>query len=187
MAGPHLGETLGSGLACWKGTNMLESTHVVGIDPGLVHTGLVRISFWPHTRLVIVNHEAIAGPDSVATEEWIYNGALSVPDVKPVVWVEGYRPRSNLNTDQRMVNAVKEFASIPGARVLLNYGVKKVVKQPLMELLGVWKFSTPTHHDDLRSAARIALLGMLKDKQHNSLLTQIVKDHLDGRSWSVNN
>lgn len=163
----------------------MKITHVVGIDPGLVHTGLVRLRFYPDVHQVFVNTEVIVGPDSVAAEDWSYHGKGRHAGVPPEIWVEGYRPRSNLNTDQRMVNAVKEFGSIPNARVLLNYGVKKVVKQPLMELLGVWKFSTPTHHDDLRSAARIALLGMLKDKEHNALLTEIVKDHLAGRIWRV--
>lgn len=160
----------------------MNDTHVVGIDPGLVHTGLVRMVFRPASRSIWLDHEAIAGPDSVAAEEWIFNNVYAEA---PDIWVEGYRPRSNLNTDQRMVNAVKEFNTLPGAKVLLNYGVKRVVKQPLMELLGVWRFTTVTHHDDLRSAARIALLGMLKDREQNALLTAIVKDHLNGRTWRV--
>jgi hypothetical protein len=64
-------------------------------------------------------------------------------------------------------------------------GVKKVVKSPLMELLGVWDFRLKTHHQDLRSAARIALLGMLKDDHLNKLLTDVVADHLRGENWNV--
>jgi hypothetical protein len=54
-----------------------------------------------------------------------------------------------------------------------------------MELLGVWKFKTPTHHQDLRSAARILLLGMFKDPQLNKLIADIVRSHLRGKDWSV--
>ena len=84
-----------------------------------------------------------------------------------------------------MVSAVTEFRKELGGTVLQNMGVKKVVKSPLMELLGVWNFNTPTHHQDLRSAARIGLLGMLKDDILNKLLTDIVADHLSGEAWDV--
>lgn len=54
-----------------------------------------------------------------------------------------------------------------------------------MNLLGVWKFSTVTHHQDLRSAARIALFGMLKNEETNRLLADVVADHLKGSDWDV--
>ena len=43
----------------------------------------------------------------------------------------------------------------------------------------------PTHHQDLRSAARIALLGMLRDEQMNRLLADVVRDHLAGETWTI--
>ena len=81
--------------------------------------------------------------------------------------------------------AVQEYRGLKGSTVLPNMGVKKVVRRPLMELLGAWKFSTVTHHQDLRSAARIALLGMLKDPHMNRLLFDVVLDHIEGRTWRV--
>jgi hypothetical protein len=60
-----------------------------------------------------------------------------------------------------------------------------VVRRQLMELVGVWSFTTSTHHQDLRSAARIALLGMLKHAVTNELLADIVADHLKGTTWQV--
>jgi hypothetical protein len=84
-----------------------------------------------------------------------------------------------------MLAAVADMRRETRGTVLNNTGVKKVVRQPLMELLGVWKFSTTTHHQDLRSAARIALLGMLKHQELNRLLTEVVKDNLEGRGWRV--
>jgi hypothetical protein len=54
-----------------------------------------------------------------------------------------------------------------------------------MELLGVWKFHTVTNHQDLRSAARIALYGMVKSETLNKVLYSVVDDHLVGRAWRV--
>jgi len=161
---------------------MSNIAHIVGVDPGLVHTGVVVLSFLPGAHEIHVDHEAVAGPNGSAVMKWIDSLDL---DGDPVIFIEGYRPRSNLNTDKRMVEAVAEIKKATGGDVLLNYGVKKVVKQHLMELLGVWKFSTPTHHDDLRSAARIAVLGMLKDDELNALVTSVVRSHLQGRTWDV--
>ena len=161
----------------------MSVTHVVGIDPGLVHTGVVRLVFYPGVRSFMVEHTAIAGPDVAAARQWI-----GEPYLLPMaeVFVEDYRPRSHFNTDARMGKAVQDFRrGITGAKVLDNTGVKRVVSRELMELLGVWKFSTVTNHQDLRSAARIAILGMLKDEQHNQLLADVVRDHLAGKGWAV--
>lgn len=153
-------------------------THVIGVDPGLVHTGVVSLEFLQDSHEIDVMHTAINGPDAAATKTWIL-------DRKAHIFVEGYRPRSHFSTDAQMVAAVQEFRKELDAIVLLNTGVKKVVKRPLMELLQVWKFPTVTHHQDLRAAARIALLGMLKLEPLNRLLTTVVQDHLKGEPWDV--
>ena len=162
---------------------MTHSTHVVGVDPGLVHTGVVSMFFRPDLQQIIVDYEAVLGPDGSAVARLIDRWKIAA--VKPDIWIEGYRPRSNLNSDKRMVEAVSEIRKATRGKVLDNTGVKKVVKQPLMELLGVWKFATPTHHQDLRSAARIAILGMLKDPDQNRLIADIVKAHLAGTPWTI--
>lgn len=153
-------------------------TFVVGIDPGLVHTGVVVMQFDRDNKTVVVQPHVIAGPDAQAT-------AAAINNPKAHVFIEGYRPRSNFGTDQNMVTAVADIKRATHGNVLNNTGVKRVVKQELMELLGVWRFSAVTHHQDLRSAARIALLGMLKDDHLNQLLFELVTDHLDGRTWDV--
>lgn len=155
--------------------------YVAGVDPGLVHTGVVRLEFEPEFREITVCHTVINGP----SPSQVRHAAFANFDLADHGFIEGYRPRSNLGTDKRMVEAVQAIRQATGFKVLLNTGVKKVVKQPLMDLLGVWKFSTPTHHDDLRSAARIALLGMLKDDGLNALVTDVVRSHLAGRTWRV--
>jgi hypothetical protein len=158
----------------------MSVTHVLGIDPGLVHTGMVWLSFVPKMREVQVRHHAVAGPDIMKIQRLA--GAFSGDDCR--IFIEAYRPRSAFNTDARMGEAVSTIRVATGGTVLDNTGVKKVVKQPLMELLGVWKFATPTHHQDLRSAARIALLGMLRDERLNTVVANVVRDHLDGNTWT---
>lgn len=161
----------------------MDTTHVVGIDPGLVHTGCVRLVFRPQIKTVLVEHLAIETGNHAATARaWSWRADQDVPHT----FIEKYQPRAIFGTDARMVALVNDLrARMPSAKVVLNTGSKKVVKQPLMELLHVWRFSTVTHHQDLRSAARIALLGMLKDRDLNKVLADVVLDHLNGRSWDV--
>jgi hypothetical protein len=159
-------------------------THVIGVDPGLVHTGLVRMIFDRTTRSVTVTHTVVQGGQVSRAQAW----CLRVPTTtaKPSTFIEGYRPRSHYGTDTRMVEEVAMLrGALPNTTVLPNTGVKKVIKKDLMELLGVWKFSTVTHHQDLRSAARIALFGMVKDDEMNRVLADVVYDHTRGRTWSV--
>lgn len=154
--------------------------HVVGVDPGLVHTGVVSLLFERAQRKLHVESVPIVGPDAGATQAFI-----EIAGPPGSVFIEDYKPRSHFSTDARMTEAVRDMRAATGGVVLNNTGVKKVVRQPLMELLGVWKFSTVTHHQDLRSAARIALLGMLKDPHMNRLLFDVVLDHIEGRTWRV--
>lgn len=162
----------------------MSVTHVVGVDPGLVHTGAVRMVFDAAKKRVKVEHFAAPGKDAAIVRQWATSASEPLP--WPHVFIEKYQPRSHLNTDAEMTKLLVELKQrLPSSQVLLNTGVKKVVKKPLMELLDVWKFSTVTHHQDLRSAARIAVLGMLKNNTHNALLTRVVRDHLAGRTWGV--
>jgi len=94
------------------------------------------------------------------------------------VFVEAYKPRSNFAVDTYMQESIGELKkALPSATFLNNMGVKKIVTVPLMQLLEVYNFDTPTHHQDLRSAARILLFGMIKDPVLNKLLTDIVRNH----------
>lgn len=163
---------------------------IVGIDPGLVHTGAVMIRLLAHVRAIEIKHEAIVGPDAAAADQWLRQVSVHQPPWRPgkgpMMFIEGYRQRSNYGTNDKMIEAVMNFKKqFPFSRVLQNTGVKQVVRRPLMELLGVWSFSTPTHHQDLRSAARIGIYGALKHEVLNELLFTIVNDHLAGRTWDV--
>lgn len=156
---------------------------IIGVDPGVVHTGVVLIRILPHAKQVEIRHEAVAGTATKEVALWIIRNSI---EPKAPVFIEAFRPRSNFGHDQQMVAAVSEMhKAVPGSTVLQNTGVKRVVTQQLMELLGVWKFSTPTHHQDLRSAARIALLGAMKDEEMNLILANVTRDGIDGQPWTV--
>lgn len=163
---------------------MLSIAHVIGIDPGLVHTGCVSMRFDETHRTVTVQHAVVRGPDVDKVKEWIKS--IEQPGPRPHIFIEKYAPRQRLNTDERMVKADAAFQSgLRGCKMIRNTGSKQVVKQELMQLLGVWQFSTPTHHQDLRSAARIGLFGMMKDPPLNAWLADVVRDTLDGNPWEV--
>ena len=156
---------------------------VAGVDPGLVHTGVVSYFIHPQLRRIMVYSKVIAGPDAPAVEQALRRGSHTPLDR---IFIEGYRPRSHFDTDARMGQAVNDMRrALPGSIVLNNTGVKQVVRQPLMELLHSWKFNRTTHHQDLRSAARIAILGMLKDSELNAILATMVTDHFYGDPWTI--
>lgn len=160
----------------------MSMAHVVGVDPGLVHTGVVSMVFRPAAQIVDVEHTLIQGPDAQAVEAWI----KGTQGPGPMVCIEQYRTRQHLSTDSRMLQAEQDLRrALPNAKFLTNMGIKRVVLQPVMELLDVWSFSTTTHHQDLRAAARIALLGMVKNDVSNLILADMVRDHLDGSPWAV--
>ena len=102
------------------------------------------------------------------------------------VFIEGYRSRSNFAHDAEMITAVQTLKRlIPRSTALDNMGVKKIITPDLMKVLGVWTFTLQTNHQDLRSAARIALFGMVKEDEYNTLLARIITDHINGNSWIV--
>lgn len=172
----------------------MSIAHVVGIDPGVVDTGVVRIVLDNKRREVVVeemvakNHNRHDVDDVVA---WVngFNFTAYVPQVSyvsPSVFIEKYRPRQRLSYDEIMLSAQSTWvAAFPKATLLSNTGILRVVPQEMMEALGVWRFKTRTHHQDLRSAARIALLGMIKSDEMNPILSDCISDYLHHRPWRV--
>lgn len=155
--------------------------HIVGIDPGIVHTGVVRLLVDPYNQAITVGHEVIQGIDGKKVAAWVYE-----EDVLPDIYIEKYVPRAHYGTDEAMVKGEAELMQhLPGAVLLRNFGIKRVVMPNVLELLHLWQFSTSTHHQDLRSAARIAVLGMMKDERTGPVLADIVRSHLDGTPWDV--
>ncbi len=149
---------------------------IVGIDPGIINTGIVVYFINPHDRHVFIKHTAIEG---CKTEDILNFLAvhmdLSAARPWTYVFVEAYRPRSHFDTDARMGAAVNEIKKMgPEVYALDNSGVKNVVSRALLDLLHSWHFTTKSNHQDIRSAARIAVLGMLKNEHLNQLLADLV-------------
>jgi hypothetical protein len=164
---------------------MLSLTHVVGIDPGIVHTGAVRLVVVPRHRMLYVTHGVISGLNPQKVKAFTDYEPAEALGHRPTIFIEGYRARSHFQQDADMLKGVRDIKAATRGKVLHNTGIKKVVKRSLLEVLGLWSFSTPTNHDDLRSAARILVLGMLKDEEMNQLLTYILIDHLEGNLWAI--
>lgn len=149
----------------------------IGIDPGLVHTGVVGLRINTDTKDFRVLYALVDGIDDKKVMAAVHKISQVCSYSKRYIWIEEYRPRSHLSTDQRMVEGVAAIKSALHESVVLpNTGIKTVVKPALLQLLRLDTYSVSTHHDDLRSAARILLLGMLKDDELNALLTEIVLD-----------
>ena len=161
----------------------MNVAHVVGIDPGLVDTGVVSMVFKPNFKALEIGHTVLPGTDFKGLTDWIFQPGMIH---RPVVFVEKYRPRLKLDSDTRMVQAEQDLKrALPDAKFLQNMGIKRVIPQSLMEVFGVWSWPTITHHQDLRSASRIALLGMVKDPRLNAVTADVVRDHLEGKPWWV--
>lgn len=163
---------------------------VTGVDPGLVHTGVVSFIFNLRYQKFHVVTQVFDGVDASAIAKGIdtviraNTHGYARDKYRAATFIEAYRPRSAYQTDARMGAAVNELKhALPYARTIDNTGVLKIVRQPLLRLLAAWDFSTKTHHQDLRSAARIAVYGMLKDHELNAVLTAYVIDELDGIAW----
>lgn len=163
----------------------MYSPTVVGVDPGIVHTGLVVLDFDIEKRELTVDHAVVDGLDSIAARTLVESMTNSKPYSTLDIFIEWYRPRSGYSVDEKMVAGNLKFKADLNGTLLRNTGVKKIVTRELMELCHVWNFSTPTHHQDLRSAARIALLGMMLDPALNKVLYTFATDNTDGRNWDV--
>lgn len=161
----------------------MTSIHAVGIDPGLVDTGLVRVLLKPASQVLEVEYAVVKGMDPLRYKQWI---DLRLPE--PLVFIEKYRPRSNFGTDERMVQGERDFrVTLPKATLLTNTGIRSVVKPAVLQAMDLWQFRLPTHHQDLRSAARILVLGLMKHEQGNTVLADLICAELDGDPWQILN
>lgn len=149
---------------------------IVGIDPGLVHTGLVHMML--DTEASTLSHTEVLY-DGMPEEE-IADYVRGLPALAHV-YMEAYRTRSAWNSDPEMQAGIARIKkAAPRVEIVTNMGVKKVVTNELMKLLGVYTFSQKSHHQDLRSAARIGLMGALKVEPFNRALYKIATKKLEG-------
>ena len=164
----------------------MDMTHVVGVDPGLRDTGVVLVSFDSENRtttsraFVIDGQTAKADPSPITA--WLGKHCSTAPHV----FIEKFVPRPGMNTTPDMVELERVLhTALKRSKMIRNTGVKQVISPTLLEMLCIWKFDVVTNHDDLRAAARIALFGMVKDPVTNALLSDVVRDSLDGNPWDA--
>lgn len=146
-------------------------TTLVGIDPGVIHTGIIVSKINPHVKDVTNSTFLMEGCPVKAIR-------YSLRNFRPTAtFIEGYRPRSNLHHDRQMQKFVSELnLHLPNSIALDNMDSKNVVKNDLLKLFKLYSFSTRSHHQDLRSAARIMLFGALKQNDTNALIADVVRD-----------
>ena len=156
----HLGKHYEYSTCDWRGS-------------GLVHTGVVSLVFEPSIHKVVnrayVGRRADAGAVAAWIREWM----------APRIYVEQYRTRQHLSSDMRTLKAELDRHDRPC---------------PVLASCALWASSGSSRRIDgcqrscdyllfptgFRAAARIALLGMVKDDDTNAVLADVVRDHLDG-------
>jgi hypothetical protein len=144
------------------------------------------MEFEEDSKTLYLGTAVITGLDALDTrtniESIVYPRELNTVNI----FIEKYRPRSGFATDEAMLVANSTFnTTLAGSVLLSNMGVKQTVSKTMLEALHLWSFDKVTHHQDLRSAARIGVLGMLLDPVLNKTVFQFLTDHLDGRPWDV--
>ena len=151
----------------------------VGIDPGLVDTGVVALSVDLFSAQATVSYHGIEKAKRMEVDE--LNRTLNELPLVKVGWpvfIEKYQPRRGFSTDVSMVELTKNIAdAVPGPHMMVpNSGIKKIVTRDWMELF--WASKLPrSNHDDLHSALRILLLGLFKNETANEQLAQLVYTH----------
>jgi len=181
----------------------MDAVNLIGVDPGIVDTGVV----W--ARLDRENKIMHAQPRVWRNVTRKVKGGIEVDqqfldDLQGYVeymtdqtkkekatftFIEGYRNRGrNPGQDQKMTVLVQTIHKVlPGSQVVDNTGVKNVVTDATLGLLGLNNWGIATHHSDLDSAARILLKGAYQDEDLNSIVADVVRDRLEGRSWTLTN
>ena len=143
---------------------------LIGIDPGLVDTGVVRIRIDTATRSVTVKENVFTNVSAGAIGVFVDQARdAHTYQFSTYVYIEDFRVRKGYSTNIPMIGFINDLRkTVPSAKVLNNMGVTKVITKPIMEAFGVWDFNISTHHQDLRSAARIALFGAVRDDGLNN-------------------
>lgn len=163
---------------------------VWGIDPGLRDTGIVCFTFdWSvGSRGGTLTIRYFTYSDQI---KMLADISGLIGHQPSAVFIEDYRVRAGHRENKPMLELITKLRvelhkkSNVNVTALNNMGIKKIVTADLMKVLQVWDFPTPTHHQDLRSAARIALFGMIKDSELNQVLSDWFVDNVipGARPW----
>ncbi len=161
---------------------------IIGIDPGVIHTGCVALEFDTADRTIDVYYALINGVDVNDVGDWVdgFQGPM---------FIEDYNPGNYGREDKKMSEALGRLKMTfepmedPIVKYVDNAGINTLITPALLRVFGVASFPVSTHHNDLVSAAKIALLGMLQDKDAGlrELVSSVIRDELwgPGHSWFV--
>ena len=166
---------------------------IIGIDPGIVHTGIVAYAICTHGKAGITMIYRVIDTEDAAKDERhrIISDGVSqfLEDMLPVlesrnyateetpmlIFIEDYRSRASSNKPdaqmREIVSALRRL--LPLANVVDNTGSKKIARPALMQKLGLNTFRA-THHQDLQAASRIMIYGALKQEHLNTLLAELL-------------
>lgn len=82
-----------------------------------------------------------------------------------VVVIEKFEARDNDNSKDNSVLETIAFIQLcyPNAILQRNAGYQSDIPNELLKLLGLWKFDKRSHHNDIRSAARLGLFYAMRN------------------------
>ena len=166
---------------------------IIGIDPGIVHTGIVAYAICTHGPCQIPMIYRVIDTEDAAKDERhriISDGVsqfledmlptltsqnYAVQETPMLIFIEDYRSRASSNKPdaqmREIVSALRRL--LPLANVVDNTGSKKIARPELMRSLGLNTFRA-THHQDLQAASRIMIYGALKQEHLNTLLAELL-------------
>ncbi len=156
----------------------------VGIDPGIIHTGCVDYQIDTVRHRILVTYKVFSG---VQVEEIADH--VGTPGA---LFIEDYNPGNYQREDKKMSEALGKlklvFPESDSVRYVDNAGINTLIPKTVLAVFGSDVFPVSTHHNDLVSAGKIALLGMLQDKHdrgYRQLISDIVGSFLAGKPWGV--
>ena len=147
---------------------------VLGIDPGLVDSGAVQLTFVEEAKALYIWYETFRYP--------------VLPDISShnhYIFIEDYTPRSHFENDPKMQQLVRDIKQKTGGKVIRNQGVKKVITPQVLKAFQCDRFTGGSNHSDLQSAARIGLLGAARTDEGNRLIFNYLSDYVQGKPWAV--
>ncbi|TXJ06570.1 MAG: hypothetical protein E6Q27_03520 [Aeromicrobium sp.] len=156
---------------------------LAGVAPAIDQTGIVVLDLDEDKRLATIDYTVIEQSDPVAVKEWL--GQRELDDV----YIENCDPHGQIKDDDPLLKilvAIQE--ELPTARLLDIVGAESIVKDSTLKKMGTWTFEHNPHVQDLRSAARTALLGVMNDRTHTRYITvfnSFLAAAVMGTDWDV--
>ena len=177
----------------------MKSALLIGLDPGIVDTALAWLQFNGEDKQFVSRYRVwrevtstVKGQDTRVSVGFLTELQQIVlrahKQGRPVyVFMEGYRNRGlDMRQDQKMtvlLAAIRQ--AVPETKTIDNTGVKNVVTEETLKLLGLSRNEVRTNHADIKSARRIALKGAYQDPELNTLVADLVLDRLTEEAWTL--